>query len=271
MAMDDIDLYEFAWLTTQQVVVTSDNKANNIKAFGSGFFLQYKNNLFFVTADHVSHSDDFEKGIRLEKDDYLWVFNNINSKLSTILTPIGGLFSFDQMNTEDELSFDIPDMKDISFAMHPNSFKYPFLTHELKNNKGVIVEAGKAKIFICSECVAELSDTDYCLIEGCVKYDIKNGITLYKENVIHQGLKLERINEDGYYILKYPNPVIYEEWEGLSGGPVFNQKAQLIGMIIEVNKNDDTVKVIPINKITELMDFAIKYEMSITKTKDGKQ
>lgn len=261
--MDEIkSIHELAWLTTQQIVVTSDKKGCHIKTFGSGFFFQYRDKMFLVTADHVSHSDDFDEGKRLGKDYYLWVFNNISStiELSTMLTPIGGLFSFDQLNTEDELSFDIPDMKDISFAMLPNSFKHPFLTHELKIDKDVIVEAGKEKLFISSECVAELSDTDYCLIEGCVKWDIKNGITLPRYNVFHQDLKLERINEDGYYILKYPNPVIYEEWAGLSGGPVFNDKGNLIGMAISVYEENATICVIPIKKITDLIDLAIDFE-----------
>lgn len=37
--MDNIKtVYELAWLTTQQVVVTTDKEGNNIKSFGSGFF-----------------------------------------------------------------------------------------------------------------------------------------------------------------------------------------------------------------------------------------
>ena len=147
--MDEIkSVYEFAWLTTQQIVVTSEINGSNIKGFGSGFFFQYRDKLFFVTADHVSHSDDFEEGMRLGRDEYVWVLNNKNStsELATMLTPVGGLFSFDQMNVEDELSFEIPDMKDITFAILPNSFKYPFLTHELRVNNSVIVAAGKEKL-----------------------------------------------------------------------------------------------------------------------------
>jgi hypothetical protein len=39
MSMDEIkSVYEFAWLTTQQIVVTSEINGSNIKGFGSGFF-----------------------------------------------------------------------------------------------------------------------------------------------------------------------------------------------------------------------------------------
>ena len=93
-------VFEFAWLTTQQIVVTSDKEGTKVKGFGSGFFLQYKERLFFVTADHVAHPDDFDVGIRLGKDDYVWVFNNKNSttELATMLTPVGGIYYFDKMD-----------------------------------------------------------------------------------------------------------------------------------------------------------------------------
>lgn len=260
--MDEIkSVYEFAWLTTQQIVVTSDKNGSNIKGFGSGFFFQYRDKLFFVTADHVIHPDDFEEGMRLGRDDYVWVLNNRNSstELATMFTPIGGLFSFDQMNVEDDLSFEIPDMKDITFAMLSNFFKFPFLTHELRVDDSVIVAAGKEKLIISSHSMTELKDTDYCLIEGCVQWDIKDGIKLYRCNEIHQDLTLESIDVDGYYNLKCSSPVKYDEWAGLSGGPVFNDKFNLIGMVISVSEVKDTVRVVPMKKITELMDYAIRF------------
>lgn len=257
--MDNIKtVYELAWLTTQQVVVTTDKEGNNIKSFGSGFFFQYKDTLFFVTADHVLHSDDFEEGLRLGTDDYLWVLNNNNSttELSTMVTPIVGLCTFDEMNFNDELSLEIPNMKDIALAMLSNSFDSKFLTNELKIGDYVIVKEGEEKLII--KCTEALEEKDYCLIEGCVKWNKKNGIKLDRYNVIHQDLKLESIDKEGYYILKYPGHVKYEEWAGLSGGPVFNDKAKLIGMAIEVYQDDDTIRVIPIEKIMELMNYAIK-------------
>lgn len=263
-------VFEFAWLATQQVLVSSDDGASDIKGYGSGFFLQYRNKLFFVTADHVAHIDDFDEGLRLGKDDFVWVFNNQNSikELVTALTPIGGLFSFDMIDIRDELSFEIPDMQDVAFSILPNSFIIPFLTHELRDcNDDLIVAAGKEKIILNSECISELKESDYCLIEGCVKWKITDGIRLERSNAIHIDLKLEDIDAEGY-ILSYPNRVVYEHWAGLSGGPVFNSAYQLIGMAIRVNENDDTIKVMPMKKITELMDYAIKYEDSISKVEN---
>lgn len=254
-------VYEFAWLTTQQIVVTSDKDGHQIKGFGSGFFFQYRDYLFLVTADHVSHPDDFDVGMRMGKDDFVWVFNNKNStkELATLITPIGGIFSFDKCDITDKLSFIIPDMKDISFAILPNSFKYPFLTHELRAEEQIIVPAGEEKIIISSKCVTELRDTDYCLIEGCVQWDIK-GARFFRCNAIHQDLSLEGTDSNGYYVLKHSGPVVYKDWAGLSGGPVFNDKGRLVGMAIEVNDKKDTVTVVPMKKITELMDYAINYE-----------
>ena len=53
--MEIKSVFEFAWLSTQQVVVTDDKKGEKIIGFGSGFFFHYRDHLFFVTADHVSH------------------------------------------------------------------------------------------------------------------------------------------------------------------------------------------------------------------------
>ncbi len=41
-------VFEFAWLATQQVLVSSDASAADIKGYGSGFFLQYRNKLFLL-------------------------------------------------------------------------------------------------------------------------------------------------------------------------------------------------------------------------------
>ena len=258
-------VYEYAWLTTQQLVVTEDKEGKNIKGFGSGFFFQYRDKLFLITADHVSHPDDFHVGLRLGKDDYVWVFNNKNSntELATLLTPIGGIYSFDQLDINDKLSFVIPDMKDISFAILPNTFKYPFLTHELRVDEQIIVPAGEEKLIINSECATELTSSDYCLVEGCVLWDIIDGVKFFRCNAIHQDLTLERIDNEGYYILKHSEPVQYDKWAGLSGGPVFSNQGRLIGMIIEVNEKNDTVRVVPVKVITTLMDCAIQYESSI--------
>lgn len=264
MAEQIKSVFEFAWLTTQQIAVTSDKEGTNIKGFGSGFFLQYKERLFFVTADHVAHPDDFEVGIRLGKDDYVWVFNNKNSttELATMLTPIGGIYYFDKMDFNDELSFEILDMKDIAFAILPNSFKAPFLTHELKCDDEVIVAPGREKVIVKSECIAELSKEDYCLMEGCVHWDIK-GVRFERCNAIYCDLRLNDVDSEGYYLLEPTIPVVYKDWAGLSGGPVYNDKCQLIGMAISVSEVKDIVRVVPMEKITNLMDMAIRYEEDI--------
>lgn len=252
-------------MATQQVVVTSDMGAQNIKGFGSGFFFQYKDRLFFVTADHVSHPDDYSEGLRLEREDYVWVFNNKNASagLATMLTPIKGIYSFDFYDLRSKISIVIPDMVDVCFSILPNAFKSPFLTHELSVNGSVVVPAGREKFIIKEECVTRLTGDDYCLVEGCVHWDVKDAIRLCRENAIHQDLTLESIDSNGNYKLKYANHVVYDDWAGLSGAPVFNDKVQLIGMVIEVNVTDDTILVFPMEKIMKYMDFALKYEKSL--------
>lgn len=56
---------------------------------------------------------------------------------------------------------------------------------------------------------------------------------------------------------------MYKDWAGLSGGPIFNDKCQLIGMTISVSEVTDLVRVVPMKKIVELMGMAIRYEEDI--------
>lgn len=62
--------------------------------------------------------------------------------------------------------------------------------------------------------------------------------------------------------MKHSGPVEYKDWAGFSGGPVFNDNYGLVGMAIQVNEEQDTITVVPMKKITELMDYAIQYEDS---------
>ena len=114
-----------------------------------------------------------------------------------------------------------------------------------------------------------MKESDYCLIEGCVKWNIVDGIRLERSNAIHIDLKFKEFDDEGCYVLSYPDKVVYQHWAGLSGGPVFNNTCQLIGMVVRVNENDDTIRVMPMKKITELMDYAIKYEDSISKVENS--
>lgn len=262
--VDTIPLIDVVWLSTLQVVVTKDKEAQRINNWGSGFLFQYRERLFFVTADHVAHFDDFEAGERLGKDDYIWVFNNKNARgvLATILTPINGLYSFDLFNL-DEVLPEIPELKDIAFSIITKPIEEPFFTSELKDtNDTILVPAGKEKIIIKEDCVIEIESTDRCIVGGCVLWNT-NGVKLDRCNAIHDGMVLKEINAEGYYVLKYHEPVIVEHWKGISGAPVFNQVGRLIGMLIEVDENNDTVVVVPMKSIMRLMDYAIKCEETL--------
>lgn len=261
--LDKVPLIDVVWLSTHQVVVTKDEEAQRINNWGSGFFFQYRERLFFVTADHVAHFDDFEAGERLGKDYYVWAFNNKNAQdaLATMLTPINGIFSFDLFNLDDVLP-EIPELKDIAFSIISEPIKETFVTHDLRDNDGnTLVQPGRIKICLREDHVEELKPSDHCIVASCVRWKT-NGIRLERYNAIHEGLELKEINDEGYYVLKYPAPVIVDDWRGISGGPVFNQEGDLIGMLIEVDENYDTITVVPMKTIMRLMDYAIQYEES---------
>lgn len=259
--VDTNPLIDMVWLSTLQVVVTKDEEAQRINNWGSGFLFRYRERLFFVTADHVAHFDDFEAGERLGNDDFIWIFNNINVQgaLATILTPVNGVFSFDLFNLNEVLP-EIPELKDIAFSIITKPIEKPLITRELRDaNDTILVPAGKTKICLCEERVAELKPTDLCIVSGCVLWKT-NGVLLDCRNAVYDGLVLKVINAEGYYVLKYHAPVIANYWKGISGAPVFNQEGDLIGMLIEVDENNDTVVVVPMKAIMRLMDYAIQYE-----------
>ena len=259
-----LPLLDLLWMATLQVVVTKDKNALIIKNWGSGFLFGYRKKLFFVTADHVAHFDDFVAGERLGKDDFVWVFNGRNQldQLTTMVNPINGIYSFDLFNLDDVLP-EIPELKDMAFAILEKPIEPPLLTLALKDLDGtVLVPAGEDRLYLEEKCVAELKDGDICYVGSCVKWDI-SGVMLNYQSLVHRDLVLTEVNSDGYYVFKYHSPVVVNEWRGISGAPVFNQQGDLIGMLIEVDENYDTVTVVPMKTIMRLMDYAIKHEETI--------
>lgn len=263
-------LFELAWKAIHQVVVAYDKDCKKIKTFGSGFFYKYKNQLFFITADHVVHPNEHDEQLRSGEESYLWVFNNKHhsSELAERITPIPQIYSFDKVDIFDPTSVEIPDMQDVAVAVIENDFKETILTHELKKQEEIIVKGGEPKIGLCEELSAPLLKTDYCIVESCTHWNIGGGIRIERENAIYQDLQLCDSDKDGNFILKYPNKINANYWVGLSGSPVFKDTGHVIGMIIKVYEHNDTMKVIPINQIHKLLDYIIQLEQSKSSTNE---
>lgn len=258
---------EYLWRVSQQLIVAKDKEMKQICGFGSGFFIYHKDNLFFVTADHVLHGEDFEKGERISKEDKLFVANNVKGEgLTSAYTPLGEFYFFDKYNFEEIIkgkdvdieAFAIPDMQDYTFCLRKNKFECPFLTHALLDYDGAVIVPDKLeKIIISSEAIIEPKDDDYYIVAGCVKYKIVDGIRIDRFNAVHLDLRYSR-TENNYIILQSPENVEYEYWAGLSGSPILNHQGLLLGVIIRIREITNEIVVVPIKEILGKMNYALK-------------
>lgn len=79
MLEKEFDLREILIKTNYQLVIHKEKTFDNFPiAYGSGFFINYKNNLFFITADHNIHYEDHQRNERLGTDNYVGILNNIS-------------------------------------------------------------------------------------------------------------------------------------------------------------------------------------------------
>ncbi len=98
-------LTEILVKTTYQVVISKDQLFQSLPiAFGAGFFINYKDHKFFITADHNIHIEDHKLNVRTGIDNYLGVLNNISNRnaISTLTTPISGFYFMESFDISKE-------------------------------------------------------------------------------------------------------------------------------------------------------------------------
>ncbi len=159
MKNEHIPLCEVLVKTTYQTQIThpSDIKCENPVGFGCGFIVEYRDRVFFVTADHVVHLDDYDCGERTGTDYVVSIFNNVTPDtnfLATVVTPLGGFHymeSFNFLKPDESLK-----LIDVSLCIMKliDFFQYPFLTDEV-HSKGLVVNGGESYSRIPSELFAE--------------------------------------------------------------------------------------------------------------------
>lgn len=257
-------VFELSWRATLPLMFfkREDKTCSNPQGFGSGFFLLYRGRYIFVTADHNTHSEDFEKGERTPAENTVCIMTEqVDSEnLSTALIPITGFCDFTSFDLNDPNFSDFPDLVDISFKVfEENSIPMKILSPRLEVGGEILVEEGE-KILILMEDPIPLSKDDFCLVTGLVRNEIVRTMCIQRKAAIHIDLQFKELDRDRYYVMSYPKPVKREEWAGLSGAPVFSDKGSCIGMIIRGAEDYDTVTVVPIRKILSLIDAAMCFE-----------
>ncbi len=287
-----------AFLATLQLVIPDSCNSDKIKGFGSGFLLRHKERLFFITADHVIHLDDHdsanETGQRIGVDYSPQIITNIKieGELKSINLPVGGFyhltgfgFDKDSLNSPEKFisifdkiiggTIDINDENvplDVRIASLPDmaisELKEPLSVPLLNNqvvmqNEEVLIQEGMPKLSLFSTHIKDFNNDNRYLVAGTVCNEIKNSTILNRINILHEDLIFERLDNDGYAILKIPGLVDIQYWAGLSGAPIFDDNGLLAGMLIRGPEKEPFVTAVPIEKIIWFLDVIIKNENSI--------
>lgn len=259
----EFSMTEILVKTTYQVVISKENSfQSNPIAFGAGFFINYKGNLFFITADHNIHIEDHKINERTGSDNFLAILNNISDKstFSTLMTPIGGFY---YMQSFDISKRDLnPQLIDVAISLVNRSiFQAPFRTDEdiMDENSNLLVRANEEKFEFLDEHIIEPSTEDSYYVFGKIKPHFK-GLFLHRSNTFKNNLKF--INRYGNYLLLNTSEEIldYEDWAGLSGSPVLNQEGKCIGVLCSVNEGTKSVFVKPFSIILPFLDTIILQE-----------
>ena len=252
----NFDLREILIKTNYQIVINKDKEFKDFPiAYGSGFFIHYHNNLFFLTADHNIHYNDHQVNERLGEENYVGILNNISipEQLTTIITPIGGFYFME--------SFDIskPDLDhqlfDVAISLVDNTkFEAPFLTDEnFIDGDQIIVSPKEHKYQFLEEHIAEPNNSDTYYIYGKIKPEIK-GLYLHRQGVFVSNIKF--VSKSGSYLLLNTENEIenYEDWAGLSGSPVLNQDGKCIGVLCSVIEKTKSIFVKPFERILPILE-----------------
>lgn len=258
----EFNLIEILAKTNYQIVICKNQNLENPIAFGSGFFINYKENLFFITADHNIHIEDHKINERTGIDNHVAILNNISDKntLSTLMTPIGGFYYMEKID------FFNPNKKaelfDVAISLiNRNEIIAPFVTDEqIQDSEGnIFVKKNEEMFEFLEEHIVEPNTNDFYFIKGKTRPKF-TGVMLHRENAYKEGLQF--IEKYGDYILLKTKEVIsdYEDWAGLSGSPVLNQKGECVGVLCSIIENSQSIWVKPYEKIKPLLDVIILQE-----------
>lgn len=222
-------------------IVEAEGANWQAKSAGSGFMIEADNHLFFVTADHIVNLHVQQGGIihRQDKITKVLVSTNdarpdANGQLNTLMSQIGGFYYATpfQINTQ-TLKLTGGNAIDAAVSMLPSDFlqQYPFYNSGFAID-GIVIPPHQRKQPIDWNTRSTPDKTHTYSIIGKIRPQLKNenGIEIITfDKVYNEGMTFTK-TQDGNYYFRYTKPVIYEDWGGLSGGPVFDNEGHLVGI-----------------------------------------
>lgn len=256
---------EYFWRASQQIVVVTPGKQAadaDIEGWGSGFILRYKNVYYFVTCDHNVHMLDYNDNgscTRTGIEFGIELVCNVkcaDNPLTTGMLTLPGFYYFDS------LDLDLPeelDLMDLAFTTLPDKLPLPIRTNRFCDFDGkIMIKEGMEKLFIDANSIAEVDMSSDYVITGCIHNQIRGGVRMERRVTFREGIKFTgKKYLDTYLILENPCEIVYDEWEGLSGSPVFNDKGNLVGMLNKVVDGTQMLYITPIHRIIQFIDYSL--------------
>ena len=260
-----ITIYEYIWRNCYQIVCWEKQNGTNQfpDVFGCGFMIKRGDIYVFITADHVVHKKDHDEGYRTGQEYKYALVNNQNVQtpqgVQTILSDMPDFSYCDGHDLkpffegkQDMETTMIPDMIDISYCKIRPPFKCSLLTSEFRVGEEVLCKDGMPKLYIANEVFAEVDPQKEYIILGTLG-NKQNGIRWDRVNALHRNIHyLDK--KDNMLRFTYTDFVSQDEWEGLSGSPIFSCDGELVGMIVRAVEGNSTLWVYPIQYIMDIID-----------------
>lgn len=234
---------------------------------GSGFVLEYKDKLFFITADHVCHPDDYEDedcSRSFDDKDVAIVNNWIEKDPQTdkevhILTPIGGFYYFTQFNFSQDNGLTDGKPYDATFAILDRSkIVRPLKSEPLFVQDAPDVPGDLDMIPIPSKSIITPTTDDRYIVYGHTNFSFNKDTNLLNWEVTHHEDMVYSGETGDYYLLTPNEPINNKDWKGISGSPVFNLQGGLLGILCGGNKDRNVIYVMKIKKLLSFIDSTLQ-------------
>lgn len=239
----------------QTVMTRKGDKWYKPIAVGSGFFVQYKDHMFFVTADHTVHLKDYspQGNSRTGIEYQVNIVNNINTEdCHSVMTPVGGFTYLDAFNLYNPDNVELIDVS--ACELKTDDIRFPFYTPSMLELDGTIRKQ-ESIVSIVQEAFSTPKKGTECYVFGQVESEVA-GEEMRRSNVIHDLTFLYK--RDDVICLKSGRIIAdVKQWAGLSGSPILDSNGGLVGILTSVGVGTDKVYGISWTRIKMLLDTII--------------